>query len=157
MNNQIRLPHAGLGFVHLKTMALASISAPTQQSRASKRTIIIVDDDRDTADMLALALSLEGYQAHEAYNAASALLLANEICPDVIITDIGMPEMSGIELAKGLRLTLGDKVRLIALTGHAAKTIRIESREAGFDYYVLKPISCEDLIPYIEAETFETE
>ena len=125
-----------------------------RQAHATSRTILVVDDSRDAVTMLGLALRLKGYQVHEAYTGASAIELARRVAFDTMVIDMKMPGMSGSELAKQIRTTLGNKVRLIALTGHTDRTIRRESREAGFDYYVLKPISCEDLVPYIEADPY---
>jgi CheY-like chemotaxis protein len=117
-----------------------------------KRAVVLVDDQVDTVTILRVALELHGYACHVATSGAQALEVIQGCTPAAIIVDLAMPGMSGVEVAKKVRERLGKDVRLIALTGFADKAFRRSAREAGFDYYVLKPLSAEELIPYIEGQ-----
>jgi DNA-binding response OmpR family regulator len=117
-----------------------------------KRAVVLVDDQQDTVNILRVALELHGYACHVATDGNRALEVIEGCTPTAIIVDLAMPGMSGVEVAKKVRERLGKDVRLIALTGFADKAFRRSARDAGFDYYVLKPLSAEELIPYIEGQ-----
>lgn len=109
--------------------------------------ILVVDDDRDSADSLALILKYSGYAAETAYNAAAALQLANETRPALVFIDAAMPRTTGFELAKQLRNTPGtaDSV-LVCLTGYAGKQYERQAREAGCDHFLVKPGNIGDVL-----------
>src|SRR5262245_51513341 len=105
------------------------------------RRILVVDDNEDAADSLAILLSLAGQQVRAAYDGPMALQVAEEFNPDLALVDIGMPGMDGHELARRLRVNFGpDKLTLIALTGWGQDDDRRRSQEAGFDHHLVKPI-----------------
>jgi CheY-like chemotaxis protein len=105
------------------------------------RRILVVDDNEDAADSLALLLSAMGCETRAAYDGRSALETASEFRPSLILLDIGMPDMNGYEVARGLRqkADLADTV-LVALTGWGQNEDRRRSREAGFHYHLVKPV-----------------
>jgi CheY-like chemotaxis protein len=106
-----------------------------------------VDDDRDAADSLAVVLGLLGYRVEVAYGGAGAVEAAIEAIPDVAVLDLGMPGMDGYELARRLRARpQGEEVVLVALTGWVGEPYRRRAREAGFDHFLAKPASLEDLV-----------
>lgn len=111
-----------------------------------KPTILIVDDDRDQTDMLAGLFHAEGYIVHFAYDGAAAVSLAEEVQPDVIIMDLGMPKLTGYEAAKAIREQVRKKeVKLIALSGWDQEEHRRRALDAGFDLHLAKPADFEML------------
>jgi CheY-like chemotaxis protein len=118
--------------------------AEAEQGRSRKvpaRSVLIVDDNQDAADSLALLLNLSGQEVRTAYNGPAALDLARARPPDVVLLDIGMPGMNGLEVARRIRKDLGLKqALLIALTGYGQEDDRRQSQEAGFDGHLVKPV-----------------
>ena len=108
--------------------------------------VLVVDDNIDGADMVATMLQMSGHQTRTAYSGQSALEMAVEYQPDFVVLDIGLPEMDGFEVARRLRqLPQLKDVRLIAATGYGRDSDRQRSKEAGFDYHLVKPIEPEAL------------
>lgn len=104
--------------------------------------ILVVDDNEDAADMLAEALIRRGYTARAAHDSASALRIAAELQPELAFLDIGLPVMSGYELAGHLRALPGlAEVELVALTGYGQESDRQRAREAGFHHHLVKPVA----------------
>jgi len=104
------------------------------------RNVLIVDNNQDAADSLALLLRLADQEVRTAYDGPAALDLARAWPPDVVLLDIGMPGMDGLEVARRLRHDLGLKqALLVALTGYGGEDDRRRSREAGFDAHLVKP------------------
>jgi PAS domain S-box-containing protein len=105
------------------------------------RRVLVVDDNEDAADSLAILLRLAGQNVRAAYDGPTALRLAEEFRPDLALIDIGMPGMDGHEVARKLRATFApDRLTLIALTGWGHEDDRRRSREAGFDHHLVKPV-----------------
>jgi len=103
--------------------------------------ILVVDDNEDSAEMLAEVLKARGYKTGIAYDAPAALELAGTFTPDVAFLDIGLPVMDGYELAARLRQLPGlSRIRLIALTGYGQESDRRRTRAAGFDHHLVKPV-----------------
>ena len=102
--------------------------------------MLVVDDNVDAADTLAAVLDMMGHTTQVAHDGAQALAMAPQFLPDVIFLDIGLPGMSGYEVARALRQTAaGSKVILVALTGWGAENDRSQSSAAGFDHHLTKP------------------
>ena len=101
----------------------------------------MVDDVSDVTDMLSVLLTYAGYDVTCASTAPEALALAREQRFDMVISDIGMPEMNGYELAEALRSLPGyEAVPLVAVTGYSMFDDRSRSLQAGFNEHVTKPI-----------------
>jgi CheY-like chemotaxis protein len=118
----------------------------------AKRRILIVDDNRDSADSMASLLSDAGHDVRTLYDGPSASLAAEEFRPQLILLDIGLPQMNGYEVARQLRKSA--KVRnavLVAFTGYGTDEDRQQSREAGFDYHLVKPLEPEALARIIDS------
>jgi CheY-like chemotaxis protein len=114
--------------------------APRRVSSAAR--ILIVDDNRDAADALAALLALDGHTIERAYGATEALSRAVFFKAQVVLLDIGLPEMDGYELARRLRLLPElRETRLIAVTGYGQPQDRERARAAGFDEHLIKPVS----------------
>jgi PAS domain S-box-containing protein len=103
--------------------------------------VLVVDDNMDTAKVMAMLLRAIGHDARLAHDGASAVQAALEYVPDVVLLDIGLPVIDGYEVAKWIRQepTLKD-VMLVALTGYAQESDKRRSREAGFDHHLVKPM-----------------
>ncbi len=113
---------------------------------APSQRIMIVDDNHDACELLALLLVDEGHQVFVANDGLSALAIAEEEQPDVALLDIGLPEMSGYELGRKLRSLPGLKdINLIAVTGYGQAKDRERSRDAHFSAHLVKPIDLDSL------------
>ena len=109
--------------------------------------VLVVDDNRDAAEMVATMFDIMGFQTMQAYNGRSALAVAASFLPDVVILDIGMPDMSGLAVAKELRRQPATSGCLIvALSGWGSPTMRSATEDAGFDAHLTKPAQMEDLL-----------
>jgi len=115
------------------------------------RTIMIVDDERVIADTLTAILQSSGYSVSTAYGAESALAELSVATPDLMITDVCMPGMNGIELAIEVCRKY-PQCRVLLLSGHASSTsLLAEARARGFNFQLLsKPIHPRDLIAQVE-------
>ena len=109
-------------------------------------SVLIVDDSHDSANTLASLFGANGYKTHVAYDGVAALEAATAHLPDVILLDLGLPEMDGVHVARFFREDeqLKDKV-LIAITGHADEMHRSQCDAAGIDYVFAKPAAWEEI------------
>lgn len=119
-------------------------AARDANAQAIKR-ILIVDNHADAADTLAVLLRAMGHQVHVARNASIALEISVQMLPQLVLLHLAMPEMSGYEMAKRMRVQLGDKVKLCALTGNGTQLHQQRSLEAGLDYHITKPVDPDTL------------
>lgn len=111
------------------------------------RKVLIVDDNADAAEMMAMLLSSCGHEVQTAGDAESSLRIANEFIPDVILLDIGLPGTDGYTIARILRRDPRfQKCMLIALTGYGSTRDRELSTEAGFDHHIVKPAQVDHLL-----------
>ena len=138
--------------VHLPLRAAAEPAAPSAASPVPRRPggparrILIVDDNRDAADTLAVLLGTGGNDVRVCYDGPAALAEAEGFRPDLVILDIGMPGMDGYEVARRLR-QMPDvrETSLVALTGWGQDSDRRRTREAGFDHHLVKPVDMATL------------
>src|SRR5687768_9341086 len=120
--------------------------SPGDAESFAKWSILVVDDSQDGADSLAFLLQAAGHEVETAYDGRTALTLAEQRRPDVVLLDIGMPEMSGYDVARAIRREAwGRNMRLIALTGWGQAEHRRRSLEAGFDDHLVKPVELDVL------------
>jgi CheY-like chemotaxis protein len=104
------------------------------------KRILLVDDNADTADLLALALGMDGHEVMIVHDGPEALRVSAEWHPEVVLLDIGLPGMDGYEVARRLRQKPGlSGVALVAVTGYGQEEDRQRAREAGFDRHLVKP------------------
>jgi len=121
--------------------------ARKQSSRRFKRSVLVVDDVPDVTEMIGLFLKHAGYEVATADSAPAALRLANERAFDVIISDIGMPEMNGYELAESLRRRAEYQgIPIIAVTGYSEYDDRGRALRSGFNAHLTKPIDPSELL-----------
>jgi PAS domain S-box-containing protein len=131
----VRLP-ALIGEPRTKTSQVPESSGP-----AIQRRVLIVDDNRDAADALAMLLRQTGHETFVAYDGAAALAAAETHRPDIILLDIGLPGMSGHDVCRQVRQEpWGRDIRMIALTGWGQEEDRRKSADAGFDGHLVKPV-----------------
>jgi len=129
-------------------LALADGRHDTQRPRAASavRSVLIVDDHLDSAELLSMALSARGHHVRIAPDAETALELVAQLTPDVALVDIGLPGMDGHDLALQLRERWPEhRIRLIALTGYGAQEDRSRSAEVGFAAHLVKPVRVSDV------------
>jgi CheY-like chemotaxis protein len=121
--------------------------------RPNGRKVLVVDDNRDAADMLAAALTRLGFQTEIATDGLAALHAAKHFRPEIVFLDIGLPIMDGYEVAVKLRGDFGAGLKLIALTGYGQASDREKAREVGFDAHIVKPIDISTLPELLSRET----
>jgi CheY-like chemotaxis protein len=103
--------------------------------------VLVVDDNVDSADSLALLLRLRGHEVAVAYDGPGALQTAGSFHPEAVLLDIGLPGLDGYQVASRLRRgRRTSKALLLALTGYGQEEDQIRSRQAGFDHHLTKPI-----------------
>jgi two-component system CheB/CheR fusion protein len=128
--------------------ARAPAPGPTASDPASStpRRILIVDDNRDSAESLALLLGITGNQTQTAYDGFEALETAEKFKPDLVLLDIGLPKLNGYEACRRIRKEPWSQgMMLVALTGWGQEEDRTRASEAGFDGYLVKPVDYADL------------
>ncbi len=117
------------------------------------RRILIADDNRDSATTLAMMLRLSGHEVDVAHSGTEALDLAKRVRPEIAVFDIGMPDLSGYEVADRIRHEAwGEKMTLIAVTGWGQESDKRRARAAGFDHHLTKPIDPAILEPLFERQ-----
>ena len=115
------------------------------------RRILVVDDYRAAAEFFAVLLKRLGHDVRTASNGFQAIAVAEEFRPEVILLDLGLPDLNGFETAKRIRKeSWSEGTVLIAVSGYGDKRDRELSQEAGFDAYLLKPASVKDIQDLIE-------
>jgi PAS domain S-box-containing protein len=138
----VRLPNL---VTAMENKAVARVA--TSGHAAVSRRILLADDNRDAAESLAIILRLEGHEVELAHDGVAALRSFAEHKPDVALLDIGMPKANGLDVARQIRATPDGKgVLLIAITGWAQDSDKEQSRAAGFDHHLTKPIEPDTLI-----------
>ena len=126
------------------------VAAPGERCRR----LLIVDDNVDAADSLAQMLHLAGFETRVAYDGRTAIEIAELMRPDAVLLDLGLPLMSGHDVARRLRSQpWGHDLRLIAVTGWGQEDDRARSRDAGFDEHLTKPVDPEVLLEAILRES----
>ncbi len=154
---------AGLGHGSEFTIRLPIVveamrtSAPHEERSAalsSQLRILIVDDNRDGADSMAMMLKVMGNETRTAYDGLAAVAEAEAFQPDVVMLDIGMPKLNGYDACRQIRaLAGGHKVIMIAQTGWGQVEDRQRTHEAGFDFHLVKPVDPLDLMKLLHGLT----
>ena len=149
-------PNKGLQMTPYQAFASKNPRSPSRAARfkktkgpqiAARRAVLVVDDVPDVTEMIELLLKHAGYEVSTADSAQTALRLARKTNYDLIISDIGMPEMNGYELATALRaLRDYSHTPMIAVTGYSEYDDRGRAVRAGFDVHLTKPIEPAQLL-----------
>ncbi|HVF16174.1 MAG TPA: response regulator, partial [Steroidobacteraceae bacterium] len=120
---------------------VARLSAAVQA-----RKILVVDDNADAATSLALLLEFGGAEVKTAADGAEAIEVAHAFGPELILMDVGMPNIDGLEATRRIRqLPFGKQMRIVAVTGWGQSADREKTKAAGFDAHLVKPVSAEEL------------
>lgn len=151
---RVRAESAGVGHGSTFTVELPvmkpqelTLRTPNNAEKAQGRhyRLLIVDDNRDAAVALALLLKAEGHEIHVAYDGEAALDVAQQVRPEAVLLDLGLPGIDGFEVARRLRSEFGDQLRLVAVTGYGQEQHRAGVSDAGFDRHLIKPVTLECL------------
>jgi CheY-like chemotaxis protein len=157
----VRAHSDGLGRGSEFTVRLpASSSPPRADDRAGRATppprtdrtrrVLVVDDNRDAAEMISQLLEEAGHEVQTAVDASQALSMADAFHPQIAILDIGLPVIDGYSLGRELRARMGRATPvLIALTGYGQEQDQRRSAEAGFTSHVVKPVDADGLIDLV--------
>jgi signal transduction histidine kinase len=133
-------------------VASAGVAAESAPVHAQRR-VLVIDDNRDAADMLAMSLVSLGHDTRAIYDPMLAIDAIRSFAPEIAFVDIGMPKLSGLDLARMIRANGGNAITLIALTGWGQAEDRDRSRNAGFDCHFVKPISLEQIERVCQLDT----
>jgi CheY-like chemotaxis protein len=160
-SGRIQARSAGLGhgsefIVHLP-VATTMTAAPTDASRelegraTTRRRVLVGDDNVDSAMVLATALRLAGHEVTTAHDGPASVAAAAAFDPDVALLDIGMPGLSGYDVAKHLRLERGDRILLVAISGWGQEEDKRRAISAGFDHHFTKPVDLPAIYKMLNA------
>jgi CheY-like chemotaxis protein len=131
---------------------LAEAFAEAVMEQKSPRRIVVADDNEDSAESFAMLLSFSGHEVRVAHDGAAALDAVRDFRPDVAFLDIGMPGLTGYEVAEAVRAEpWGSEVTLIAVTGWGQPDDRLRARTAGFDRHLIKPIDPAEVDRLLDA------
>jgi len=121
-------------------------SEPGPDTRAVRHKVLVVDDNHDSAESLAILLEIRGHEVRMAHDGIEAVEVAAKFQPDVVLLDIGLPKLNGYEAGRRIReLPGGKEILLVALTGFGQEADRSRSAESGFDAHFVKPVDHEAL------------
>lgn len=144
----VRLP------VIVERVTLPQSDEPSSASdfKSASRRIVVVDDNRDSADALAMLLQVYGYETDTAYDGVEGVEAAERLRPDAVLLDIGMPRLNGYDACRFIReKPWGKSLVLIAMTGWGQEEDRRRTIAAGFDAHIVKPVDPTDLMKLIDS------
>jgi signal transduction histidine kinase/ActR/RegA family two-component response regulator len=145
---------AGAGCEFTVRLPLAAVTPPVRGAKGpdglraelTPHRVLVIDDNRDAAESLGLLLTLLGAQVQVEYSGTAALAAIAKSRPTVVLLDLGMPGLDGLEVARRVRQQPElNTVRLIALTGWGRAEDRLRTKMAGFDHHLVKPVAFEEL------------
>ncbi len=148
---QARSDGLGHGSEFLVRLPLAappvvSPEAPKPRAPGDRRLVLLIEDNVDTCESLSIALQLAGLQVRTAHDGKTGIATAHELKPEVVLCDIGLPDIDGYEVARRLREDHALRsTRIFALSGYARPEDKARAKEAGFDEHIAKPPDLEEL------------
>lgn len=142
--------------VRLPLLSGATDAAPAAAGvvpeQTPKRRILIVDDNKDSADSLAMLLEITGNTTYQAHDGVEAMKAVETHRPEVVLLDIGLPRLDGHEVCRKVReQSWGKDILMIALTGWGQEEDRRRSQEAGFDGHLVKPVNYDELLTLLSS------
>jgi PAS domain S-box-containing protein len=123
----------------VKVESLMPSDQEPRQCIAAGTPILVVDDSQDSAELMVLLLNSMGAEARAGYDGRSAVAIAEEISPRIVLLDIGLPDIDGYTVCRQLRERFGGTLRIVALTGWGQERDKQEAARAGFDGHLTKP------------------
>ncbi|MBX9680001.1 MAG: response regulator [Gemmataceae bacterium] len=136
----VRLP-----LLPAQAAAVGKISPTAKKDAGGNLRVLVVDDNRDSATSMAAVLRLDGHELKTASDVVEAVTLAQTLKPDVVILDIGLPKLNGIEVCRQIRADGLSDALVIAATGYGQDVDREASTEAGFNLHLIKPVDLDRL------------
>jgi len=127
--------------------------ARSTESTGRPLSILIIEDNRDGAETLAVLLRVYGHQVNIAFNGRDGLAAAERFQPDVVLLDIGLPGIDGYEVSQRLRARHGDALMIVAVSGYCTAEDQARSMAAGVDQHLAKPVNPESLLKYLATVT----
>jgi CheY-like chemotaxis protein len=121
-----------------------------------RRRILVVEDNSDARAMLRDSLEMAGHEVYDRADGAAGLAAALSLKPDAAIIDIGLPGLSGYELARRIRSVADGRMTLIALTGYGQDEDRQRALQSGFDLHIVKPVEAEKLLEAVASKPTDT-
>jgi len=156
-------PGMGSGFIVRLPALPESVTideAPPQPQPAAApeprlaRRVLVVDDNADNAELLKILLDDQGHETFTAYDGVEGLAAAERLRPDVVLMDLGLPRISGLEACRRIReQPWGKRMRMIAITGWGQDVDRRRSQEAGFDHHLVKPVDARAISELLNGVT----
>lgn len=149
----------GQGSEFMVRLPISSSSSPVSDSTPveqlpGERRILVVDDNRDSAESLSMLLQITGNKTYIAYDGVEALEAVEKHRPEVVLLDIGLPKLNGFEVCRRMReLPWARDIVVIALTGWGQEDDRRQSKEAGFDGHLVKPVDYDKLLALVNTLT----
>jgi CheY-like chemotaxis protein len=105
------------------------------------RRILVIDDNKDAAQILGMVLEMSGHEVHLGYDGEQAVAMARDLLPEIALVDIGLPKLNGYGVAQNIRAEpWGEKMVLIALTGWGQEEDKRRAIAAGFNFHLTKPV-----------------
>jgi CheY-like chemotaxis protein len=129
---------------------LLGVTMSGQSATESGLSVLVIEDNFDCRDSLSQLLDLWGYKVYSAADGREGVSLALRVSPDVVVSDIGLPNLDGHAVARRLRASLGDRVFLIALTAYDGVEQHEKAKAAGFDAHFTKPTDPEVLHNFLQ-------
>jgi CheY-like chemotaxis protein len=134
-------------------VAVENFSKEVGVPNCGSQRILIVDDNRDAAESMSALLELKGHAVQTAYDGVEAIKAVEVFAPEVVLLDIGLPNMDGYEVARRIRaMRSGKEVLLFALTGWGQESDKEQTRAAGFDEHLTKPVNAALISTLIAAQ-----
>jgi CheY-like chemotaxis protein len=125
-----------------------------QSDGTAPKRILVTDDNQDAAKSLSMLLRLNGHEVETVFDGESAVAKAETYRPDIMLLDIGLPDMNGYDVCRTIRQTpWGKSIRMVALTGWGQEQDRRNAREAGFDDHLVKPVDPQVLRRAVSASS----
>ncbi len=144
----VRLPAAK------KLSEALSSDGPHSCPPMSRRRILLVDDNRDSVELMRTLLDRLGHQTHTAFDGPGAVKACREFRPEIVLLDIGLPGLTGYEVASQMRALPGcEQIPIIAISGYAREADRARALHAGFSDHIAKPIEIEKLEELVQARS----
>lgn len=123
----------------------------TQKQAVQPLNVLVVDDNKDVADSLAMLIQVMGHNAKQVYDGVSAVEAAAQMAPDVVFLDLGMPLVDGFDVARQIGAAYqAPDLRLVAVTGYSDQRHLDAAADAGFTDYLVKPYVSDDIIKILQ-------